>query len=297
MSVKIDEGTQQPPLEQPLELPVQLASALDDKGFFARALATVADGAEIERLQGHLMVLLNRVMAADRLPASDVEGARTSLERSVGYLGLALEFLAKGDPARAGRALQTIALERIFRVGVSLTLQLQKLAATLWNKVGPLLDPPFDALVAALRRRRPQRADGASFRTLAEIGETAASLKEAAEAPALLHDGLGVPPAEAATRIAEAAVPEEARFGTLARTLAAHIVLQQAPTLTPLSPPEVAQVARATMQERDAAFAQLREVMIARGAPAEVADRWLARWRPLLDTPSDAGAVLTRLMR
>jgi hypothetical protein len=299
-SVAIDEGTQQPPIafegDAPA-LPVQLAAALDEKSFFARALGTISQKEEIDRLQGHLMVLLNRVMAADRVPPSDVEGARASLERAVGYLALALEYLSKGDPARAGRALSTIALERIFRVGVSLTLHLSRLAQTLWAQLGSLLDPPFDAWVAALRRRRPQLPGDQPFRTLAEIRNSAAALEEAAEAPAMVYDGLGVPPSEAATRVADSAAPEEARFGTLVRTLAAHLALAQPPTLTPLSPPEVAQLSRTTPETRDAAFARLRELLLSRGSRPEAADRWLARWRPGLETTSDPGAVLVRLMR
>ncbi len=73
-SVKIDENTQQPPLTEPSTLPVQLAAALDERGFFARALGTLGDEKLVERLQGHLMVLVNRVMAADRVPPSDVDG-------------------------------------------------------------------------------------------------------------------------------------------------------------------------------------------------------------------------------
>jgi hypothetical protein len=296
-SVQIDENTQQPPLEQPVELPVQLAAALDEKSFFARALSTLTEKADIDRLQGHLMVLLNRVMAADRVPPSDVEGARLSLERSVGYLAVSLEFLAKGDPARGGRALLTIALERVFRVGVSLTLQLQRLAEAVWKNLGLLLDPPFDATVAALRQRRPQLADGKFFREVGQIRQAASALEEAAEAAALIYDGLGVPASEAAARIAESAVPEEARFGTLLRTLAAHLVLEQPPTLTPLSAPELAELHKKGGAARDAAFAKLREVLLGRGARPETADRWLARWRPLFETPSDAGSVLQRLLR
>src|SRR5262249_45102048 len=120
---------------------------------------------------------------------------------------------------------------------------------------------------------------------------------EAAEAPALIYDGLGIPQSEAAARIADSATPEDAHFGTLARTLAAHLVLAQPPTLMPLSPPEVAELTRATPEARDAAFAKLREVLVARGAGPEVADRWLGRWRDLLDAPSDTSSILIRLLR
>jgi hypothetical protein len=301
-SVHIDENTQQPPIPDAVTLPVQLAAALDDKSYFARALATFSDEKLIERLQGHLMVLVNRVMAADRVPASDMEGATASLDRAIGYLGLALEFLSKNDLARAARALETVALERIFRVGVSLTLQLGRLANTLWEKgrVRGLLEPPLEGVVAALRLPKPLFSDGENvrpFRTLVEIGLAAAALEEAAEAPTFIYEGLGVPLAEAAARIAESGVPEEARFGTLARTLAAHLVLQQPATLLPLSASEIAEIGRASTDARDAAFAQLRQVAVGHGIREEIVDRWLARWRPAFETPALPGALLSRLMR
>ncbi len=298
-SVQIDEGTQQPAPTtesgEAVHLPVHMAKALDEKSYFARALATLTDPTALETLQGHVMVLVNRVMAADRMQPSDTEGAGASFERTVGYLGLGLEYLSRGEVARAGRARETVALERIFRVGVSLTLQVGKLAHTLWLKgrVQGLLDPPFDTLVANLRRAQP--IVDRPWRSLADVREAAASLEEAAEAPALIYDGLGVPPSEAAARIAESAAPEEARFGTLARTLAAHLMLGQAPTLLPLSAPEISELVRT--QKADEAFAQLKEVALSRGLRADLIDRWLARWRPLLDTPAAPGAVLVRLMR
>jgi hypothetical protein len=298
-SVQIDEGTQQPPPTtesgEAVHLPVHLAKALDDKSYFARALATLADPQALETLQGHLMVLVNRVMAADRLQPSDMEGAGRSFERAVGYLGLGLEFLSRGEPARAGRALETIALERIFRVGVSLTLQLGRLANTLWEKgrVKGLLDPPFDEVIAQLRRPRPTL--DRPWSSLADVGHAAASLEEAAEAPALVYEGLGIPPSEAAARIADSAAPEEARFGTLARTLAAHLMLSQPPTLLPLSPQEISELPRT--QKADEAFAKLREVALSRGLAADLIDRWLARWRPLLETPAAPSALLVRLIR
>ncbi len=304
-TVKVDEGTQQPAVQEPFALPTQLAAALDERALFGRALGTLVDEKIIERLQGHLMVLVNRVMAAERVPLSDMTGAQAALSRAVGYLDLGLEYLSKGDVARAGRALETVALERIFRVGLSLTLQLGRLGRTLYDKGrvrAPhiMLDPPFEAFLEALRLPRPLFAlDGEArpFRTLVEVARAAAAVEEAAEEPGLIYEGLGVPPAEAAARIGDSAVPDDARFGTLARTLAAHLVLGEPATLIPLSAPQLASVARATPEARQAAWAELRTVALAHGAKPETVERWLSRWRPLLDTPSDVSAVLVRLLR
>jgi hypothetical protein len=212
-SVRLDEGTGG--VEEPAaRLPVQLTSTLDPHGMLARALGTISDERELERLQAQLMTLVNRVMAADLVAPGDLAAAGEALGRVAGYLGLGVEYLGRGNLSQAGRALSTVALERIFRVGVSLTLQLKTLADTLWEKgrvrVGALLliDPPFDAVLEALRLTRPQYPavlDEAGpprpFSTLAEIGRAAAALSEAAEAPPLVWDGLGLDPADAAAEI------------------------------------------------------------------------------------------------
>jgi hypothetical protein len=276
---------------------------LDDKGFFARALALFTDEKMIDRLQGHLMVLVNRVMAADQVSPSDMANAAKSLERTIGYLGIGLEHLAKGELGRAQRALETVALERILRVGVSLTLQLQKVARFLRQRELPhaphlLFDPPHDALVAALLEPRPRFAlDGTPrpFRTLAEVSRAAAALEEAAATSLIVFGGLGI--ADAAARIASSAAPEEARHGTLVRTLAAHLVLGQPPSLQPLSPAAAAQLGRATAEEREAAWQQLLDQAIARGLKYPQLAPCFAAWKPPLERPSDAGAILRRLMR
>src|SRR5262249_52824953 len=175
-------------LEQASSLPVQLAGALDERSFFARALATIHDEHQIERLQALLMLLVNKVMSADLVEPGDVAGAQKALERAVGYLGIGLEYLSRGQLELAGTALRHVALERVFRVGVSLTLQLRRLADTLVDKGGVqldrtlLLDPPYDALVRSLRQQRPLLDDGSGprpFRTLADIRQAAAALEEA----------------------------------------------------------------------------------------------------------------------
>jgi Family of unknown function (DUF6178) len=306
-SVKLDEGTQQPPLAEPVTLPVQLASVLDDKSLYARALATIADDQALEAQQGHLMVLLNRVLAADRVPLSDVEAAQKALGRSLGYLELGLEFLSRGDAQLAGRALATVALERIFRAGFSLTLGLGRMARIMWQSGrlrAPhlLVDPPEHALLLALLEPRPRfsPSDGEAprdFHTLDDVSRATAALGFAAMTPVLLYDHLKVPPSEAEARIADSAEPETARFGTLVRTLAAHLALGQPPTLAPLDPSERSAFLRLPAETKDAAWQKLREAALGAGAQQAQIDPYFTRWRALLDAPSDPSALLTRLMR
>ena len=193
-SVKLDEHTfVAPPPETPTELPAVLAGSLDEAGFFGKALGTLGSEAEVERLHAALVLLINKAMAADLVDPGDFEHGKEALARAVGYVGLGLEYLARGDASRAGQALGSVALERIFRVGFSLTLQVKTLADTLVQKGGvdPIaLDAPWDDVMRALRQRRPEYpraldqppvAGTRPFATLADVARAAAALESIAK--------------------------------------------------------------------------------------------------------------------
>lgn len=193
-SVKLDERSfVPPPPETPTELPAQLAASLDEAGYFGKALATLQSEADVERLQSALVLLVNKAMAADLVDPGDVDEGKRALARAVAYLGLGLEYLSRGDLVRAGQALLTVALERVFRVGVSLTLQLKTLAETLVKQggVNPIdLEEPWDEVLRLLRQRRPEYpraldappASGSRpFQTLADVSRAAAALQRIAQ--------------------------------------------------------------------------------------------------------------------
>ena len=193
-SVQVDEHTfVAPPPETPTELPAVLAGSLDEAGFFGKALGTLGSEAEVERLHAALVLLINKAMAADLVDPGDFEHGKEALARAVAYVGLGLEYLARGDATRAGQALGSVALERIFRVGFSLTLQVKTLADTLVQKGGvdPIaLEAPWDDVMRALRQRRPEYpraldtppANGTRpFATLADVARAAAALETIAK--------------------------------------------------------------------------------------------------------------------
>ncbi|MGZ3428715.1 MAG: DUF6178 family protein, partial [Polyangia bacterium] len=192
-TVKIDEGTVvAPPPETPTELPAVMAGSLDEAGFFGKALGTLPSDADVERLHATLVLLINKAMAADLVDPGDVDHGKDALARAVATLGLGLEYLSRGDVARAGQALVTVALERIFRLGFSLTLQVKSLADTLVKGgVNPIeLEAPWDDVMRALRQRRPAYpralddppAGGVRhFATLADVARAAAALERIAQ--------------------------------------------------------------------------------------------------------------------
>ena len=192
-TVHADEHTiQASPPATPTELPAVLAGALDEAGFFGKALATLPSDADVERLHASLLLLVNKAMAADLVPPGDTDAGKVALTRAVAYLGLGLEFLSRGDVARAGLALSSVALERLFRLGFSLTVQLKTLADTLVTKGGvdPIaLETPWDDILRALRQRRPELsralddkpAEGnRPFQTLADVAKAASAIEKIA---------------------------------------------------------------------------------------------------------------------
>jgi hypothetical protein len=122
---------------------------------FARAALYLPE-TERSLLFQHLLLLGNRVMAADRVELGDAEAARVALHRTIGNLSLGLEFLllptngpggrgagvslpvapanVQVNVAMAAKILRETSLLYLFRVGHSLTMQLRKLATLLLSE-------------------------------------------------------------------------------------------------------------------------------------------------------------------
>src|SRR5262249_61162737 len=85
-------------------------------------------------------------------------------ERARDRVGLGLELLTGGDPARAAEVVREAPWRRIFQIGFTLGLRLkhraERLGAQPLARVDGqwLLWPEQEAVVAALRRPRPLRA-------------------------------------------------------------------------------------------------------------------------------------------
>ena len=224
-------------------MPVLIADAIDARSLLGEALGTLATDAAIERSHAQLVTLFNRALAADRIDPSDLASARLVLDDVVAYLGLGVEYVSRGDVALAGRAIEEIAHERLFRVGFSLTASLGKLAGTLYLRGRVRLgEPPALLLEGRLREvvlalrgsgrgHRPRMARALdtpaatgtrAFRTAADVRLSASALQSASRVPVFFFDDLGLlleTAADAATS------SPGVTFGTLARTLAARLLI------------------------------------------------------------------------
>ena len=197
--VHIGEGSQDHVLGDDTRLPVAVAEQVIGRSFLARALAAIGDPAESERLESALVVLVNKVLAAGRARPGQAEVVRRGALYATATLSLGLETIARGDVDRATHALGSIALERLFRVGYTVTQKLARLAVALAPR-SVTAGSPVKELVAALCSPRPLLACAADQPPAAGVRpfEAVADLRRAGElltgltVRIALVEGLGV---------------------------------------------------------------------------------------------------------
>src|SRR5215470_3740053 len=153
-SVHVGEHSEDKPREG-ATLPVVLADPTLRQPFLARVLQRITQAAEAQRLEASLVLVLNRVLAANRIEPSDAAAIATTAALGAATLSLGLETVARGDEARGEEALRTIALVRLHRVGHSVTRKLADLANVLAPRAGRLEEPDLSVLTA-LRKPRPE---------------------------------------------------------------------------------------------------------------------------------------------
>jgi len=108
-----------------------------------------------------LTFLINKVMSAERVDVGESAQVREATEEVYRYLNMALEHLSGGDLGTASALFDDCYLEHLFRLGFSLTLQLQRQAKKLAaGRIGAYLDGPLRAFLNALQQRRPRFYEG-----------------------------------------------------------------------------------------------------------------------------------------
>ncbi len=157
---------EKPVLDPPstIEVPTVIKDNLNDEFFFFAILDSIDDPAQLKRLSAELVSLSNRSMVADGIEPGEIETGREVIRRTAGLLSLGLHFVARTEPEAARRALETIPLRSLFRVGHSITANLQQKARTLEDRPTlsliegvpySLLNPDETALFEGLADLRP----------------------------------------------------------------------------------------------------------------------------------------------
>jgi uncharacterized protein DUF6178 len=284
-------------------LPVAVAEQVIGRSFLARALAAISDPSEAERLEAGLMVLVNKVLAAGRAKPGQAEVVNRGALYATATLALGLETLARGDVGRATQALGSIALERLFRVGYTVTQKLARLAQALAPR-SLTAGSPARELVSALCSPRPLFARIADEPPASGVRpfESAADLRRAGELLTALTvrialvEGLGVDVVAAGqapeprpslddhvrTALARAVVGGELRGEALSQL--ELTALRDGGMLDGRITPAARAAAHAAIEDR------LGEAQLSASGPilAQLVDGWLADLEAILGAVRDA---------
>jgi hypothetical protein len=199
----VDESTSVDLTTSPL-LPWDLLS--DGSSVFSHALRTV-DESTRHRVQYELMLVANRVHAADAADLGDSDALKETARHVAATAGTGLAWLVRGDESQLAARLTSTSVMLLFRTGHSLGLKLRSELKALLNTRGSglngrgllRLDAPLREVVAGLLRVRPllfggllspKRVDYRPISSLTELAAAAGAVSEAAFRAALL-DRLG----------------------------------------------------------------------------------------------------------
>ncbi len=170
----------------PGNLPVPMLERVLGRSFLARALSAIDDAEEANRLESALIVLVNKVLAAAKVSPGDEEAVLIGTEHATATLALGLETVSRGNDDAAKRALQSISLGRLHRVGYTVSLRLARAATQLLPRARGAGDPTNDVLAALAKARPfysgmldvPPTHEIRPFESLRDIATVAAHLRQ-----------------------------------------------------------------------------------------------------------------------
>ncbi len=130
------------------------------------AALTAGFASESQRqLRTEMALVANEVLVARRIDFGNPEAVRTAIGTTHDYLNLGLEYLAAGDLSNAIEHLKDTHLKLLFRLGVSLTIDLRKRAEMTVERLGldpkrtreiAYLDSPYREALAGMLQRQPR---------------------------------------------------------------------------------------------------------------------------------------------
>jgi len=205
-------------------LPPDVALATDGENSFLSAALTAGFAADGQReLRSEMALVTNQVLVARQIDFGDPDAVRVAVEMTHNYLNLSLEHLAGGDLKRAVEVIRDTHLKLLFRLGVSLTIDLRKRAQAVLGVLGfdsrrtreiPYLDSPFREALEGFLMSQPRFFAGLDrtgavtmrdFRAMRDVRLGYALLDEIESVVALMRRLLGIDIASASFRAAVAA--------------------------------------------------------------------------------------------
>jgi hypothetical protein len=147
-------------------VPPEMALAPTGENSLFNAALSAGFAAEGQRqVRSEMAMVTNQVLVARSVDFGDLEAVRVAVEMTHNYLNLALENLAGGDLRNAIDSLRDTHLKLLFRLGVSLTIDLRTRAEHVVRKLGldprrtreiGYLDTPYREALAGFMQRQPR---------------------------------------------------------------------------------------------------------------------------------------------
>ncbi len=282
-----------------------LRDTLDGNGSMRPEMAPVSSGPENSlfntaltagfaaqgqrQLRSEMAMVSNQVLVARAVDFGDLDAVRVAVEMTHNYMNLGLENLAGGDLASAIEHLRATHLQLLFRLGVSLTIDLRTRARALVSKLGlasersreiPYLDSPYREALAGFLQRQPQfygglDRDGSAamrdFRSMRDLHLGHAILEQIDAVPNLFKTLIGLDIASAPFRANIAG--HEIRLSQILLTTLTRHSLDGRLVFDPIEPTRLRQARGAIMTE---------------GRPARLSEQFQESVRVVLDTRLDA---------
>jgi hypothetical protein len=258
-----------PPIRDPVDdhelIAPDMAPAINgaENSLFNSALTAGFAAPGKRQLRSEMALVSNQVLVARAVDFGDLEAVQLAVEMTHNYLNLGLEHLAGGNLKTAIEHLRETYLHLLFRLGVSLTIDLRKRAENVVAKLGltphrsreiPYLDSPYREALAGFLQRQPQFYGGLDgngavemrdFRAMRDLHLGYAMIEQIDAMPELLKALLGLDIASAAFRANIAG--HEIRLSQILLTAFARLAIDRRLVLEPLEPDRLAAVHAATM--------------------------------------------------
>ena len=123
-------------LEDGAQLNLAMMAPGSDSSLFGAALTAGFAAQGKRQIRTEMALVANQVLAARAIDFGDLDAVREAIESTHHYLNLGLEHLAGGDLKIAIDYLRETHLKLLFRLGVSLTIDLRKRAQALVARLG-----------------------------------------------------------------------------------------------------------------------------------------------------------------
>ncbi len=277
-----DEGDLVPPDMAPV-------TADSDHSLFNTALTAGFAAQGKRQLRSEMAMVTNQLLVARAVDFGDLDAVRVSVEMTHDYLNLALEHLAGGELRAAIEHLRDTHLKLLFRLGVSLTIDLRKRAEEVVGRLGleagaardiAYLDSPYREALAGFLERQPRfyaaldRGGSMAmrdFRSMRDLHLAYGLLEQIAAMPELFRSLLALDLAAPGFRAAVAG--HEIRLSQVLLTALARWAMDRQTSIDPIEPERLGEM-------RDA-------IMTRTGPPYELRPEFERRVDELLDERLD----------